>query len=32
MFGLAGVPARKIEHVTLGLDEAEAIRLADLEM
>jgi predicted DNA-binding protein (UPF0251 family)/predicted Fe-Mo cluster-binding NifX family protein len=27
----AGVPARDLEVVTLGLDEAEAIRLADLE-
>lgn len=27
----AGVPARELEVVTLGLDEAEALRLADLE-
>ena len=26
-----GVPARELEYVVLGLDEAEAIRLADLE-
>jgi predicted DNA-binding protein (UPF0251 family)/predicted Fe-Mo cluster-binding NifX family protein len=27
----AGVPARELEEVRLGLDEAEALRLADLE-
>ncbi len=27
----AGIPARELEEVRLGLDEAEAIRLADLE-
>jgi predicted DNA-binding protein (UPF0251 family)/predicted Fe-Mo cluster-binding NifX family protein len=27
----AGIPARELEVVTLGLDEAEALRLADLE-
>lgn len=27
----AGVPARELEEIRLGLDEAEAIRLADLE-
>ena len=31
LFGPAGVDPREVEHVTLGLDEAEAIRLADLE-
>ena len=31
VFKPAGVPARELEEVTLGLDEAEAIRLADLE-
>jgi predicted DNA-binding protein (UPF0251 family)/predicted Fe-Mo cluster-binding NifX family protein len=27
----AGIPARELEEVTLGFDEAEALRLADLE-
>jgi predicted DNA-binding protein (UPF0251 family)/predicted Fe-Mo cluster-binding NifX family protein len=27
----AGIPARELEQVTLGFDEAEALRLADLE-
>jgi predicted DNA-binding protein (UPF0251 family)/predicted Fe-Mo cluster-binding NifX family protein len=31
MFGPSGADTSEIEHVTLGLDEAEAIRLADLE-
>jgi predicted DNA-binding protein (UPF0251 family)/predicted Fe-Mo cluster-binding NifX family protein len=31
VFKPAGVPARDLEEVTLGLDGAEAIRLADLE-
>lgn len=31
LFKPAGVPARAIEEIVLGLDEAEAIRLADLE-
>ncbi len=31
VFKPAGVPARAIEEIVLGLDEAEAIRLADLE-
>lgn len=30
-FKPAGVPARNLEHVTLRFDQAEAIRLADLE-
>ena len=30
-FKPAGVPARELEEVVLGLDQAEAIRLADLE-
>jgi predicted DNA-binding protein (UPF0251 family)/predicted Fe-Mo cluster-binding NifX family protein len=30
-FKPAGVPARELEHVTLGFDELEALRLADLE-
>lgn len=31
VFKPAGVPARELEEVTLGLDGAEALRLADLE-
>jgi len=31
VFKPSGVPARELEEVTLGLDGAEAIRLADLE-
>jgi predicted DNA-binding protein (UPF0251 family)/predicted Fe-Mo cluster-binding NifX family protein len=31
VFKPAGIPARDLEEVTLGLDGAEAIRLADLE-
>lgn len=30
-FKPAGIPARELDEVTLGFDEAEAIRLADLE-
>ena len=30
-FKPAGIPARNLEHVTLHFDQAEAIRLADLE-
>jgi predicted DNA-binding protein (UPF0251 family) len=30
-FKPAGVPGRALEQVTLGLDELEAVRLADLE-
>jgi uncharacterized protein len=27
----AGIPARELEEILLGFDEAEALRLADLE-
>jgi uncharacterized protein len=31
VFKPAGIPARELEEIRLGFDEAEAIRLADLE-